>query len=216
MINCKLLGTWSVFVSLLFAALLFTGCETAKPDAKSAFSQAAPPAAGGSDGIISDGDSTEMIHVGDSLVIVFSDLPSQVPNFEVRVDEAGAVTLMLNEKFVAAGKTRGQLEKEIRERYVPRVFVRMTVTIKPQERMFYVDGEVKQPGPKMYMGQPVTVLKAIASAGDFTDFAKRTKVTLTRLNGKKQIINCDKARRDPRLDVPVYPGDSIHVPRRIF
>jgi len=82
--------------------------------------------------------------------------------------------------------------------------------------MFYVDGEVKSPGPKLYMGQPVTVLKAIASAGDFTDFAKRTKVTLTRLNGKKQTINCDKARKDPRLDAPVYPGDTIHVPRRIF
>jgi polysaccharide export outer membrane protein len=156
-----------------------------------------------------------MIHVGDSLVIVFSDLPQTVPNFEVRVDEGGSITLMLNEKFVAAGKTRGQLEKEIRERYVPRFFVRMTVTIKPQERMFYVDGEVRSPGPKLYM-QPMTVLKSIASAGDFTDFAKRTKVTLTRLNGKKQTINCDKARRDPRLDVPVYPGDTIHVPRRYF
>jgi polysaccharide export outer membrane protein len=215
MSNCKLLGRWSFFVWLLFAAFLFPGCETAKPDAHAAFASATPPAAGGSDAMLSDGGNTEMIHVGDSLVIVFSDLPQTVPNFEVRVDEGGSITLMLNEKFVAAGKTRGQLEKEIRERYVPRFFVRMTVTIKPQERMFYVDGEVRSPGPKLYM-QPMTVLKSIASAGDFTDFAKRTKVTLTRLNGKKQTINCDKARRDPRLDVPVYPGDTIHVPRRYF
>jgi len=58
-------------------------------------------------------------------------------------------------------------------------------------------------------------VRAISVAGGFTDFAKRTKVQLTH-NGKTQIINVDKAIRDPRLDVPVYPGDTIYVPRRLF
>jgi len=204
----KLFGRWSFVLGFLLAAFFFSGCSTASkvPDQLSS--------TGGADTTPSDieGGSTEVIHVGDFLVIVFSDLPTVTPNFEVRVDEQGSITLIENQKFVAAGKTRGELEKEIRERYVPKYYVRMTATIKPQERLYYVRGEVRQPGPKAYMG-PITVLNAIASAGDFTDFANKKKVTLTHLNGKKQIINCSKAIRDPQLDLRVYPGDTIHVPR---
>jgi len=174
-----------------------------------------PTFTGGADSASLDTDTTETIHVGDFLIIVFSDLPTAVPNFEVRVNEEGTITLIENQKFVAAGKTRGELEKEIRERYVPKYYVRMTATIKPQERLYYVRGEVRQPGPKAYMG-PITVLNAIASASDFTDFANKKRVTVTHLNGKKQVINCVKAIKSPQLDLRVYPGDTIHVPRTIW
>ncbi len=212
--SCKFLGRWSFVFAFLLAAFCFSGCKTT-PDF--ADSQAANASVGGADGAIraDAGSSTELIHVGDSLVIIFSDLPITSNPFEVRVSDDGSITLILNQKFVAAGKTRAQLENEIRERYVPKYYVRMTVTIKPQERMYYVAGEIRSPGPKLYMG-PMTVLKAIASAGDFTDFAKKTKVTLIRFNGKKEIINCIKAQGNPELDVPVYPGDSIRVPRRFL
>ena len=212
----KLLGRWFIVFTLLFSTGFLLGCKTAPPSNASFEPASSTNAVGGTDGSgLSDGGSTEIIHVGDSLVVTFSDLPTTIPAFEVRVNDEGTITLILNQKFTAAGKTRAQLENEIRERYVPRFYVRMTVTIKPQERMFYVDGEVHQPGPKMYI-QPMTVLKAIASAGDFTDYAQKRRVVLTRLNGKKQTINCNKLREHPQLDLPVYPGDTIHVPRRIF
>jgi len=209
----KLFGRWSLVFGFLLAAFFFSGCSTTSNSADAY----QPTGAGGADTAPSDTEagSTETIHVGDFLVIVFSDLPTVTPNFEVRVDEEGTITLIENQKFVAAGKTRGQLEKEIRERYVPKYYVRMTATIKPQERLYYVRGEVRQPGPKGYLG-PITVLNAIASAGDFTDFANKKRVTLTHLSGKKQIINCLKAIKDPRLDLRVYPGDTIHVPRTIW
>jgi protein involved in polysaccharide export with SLBB domain len=78
-----------------------------------------------------------------------------------------------------------------------------------------VRGEVRGPGRQFYLGY-TTVLKAIASAGDFTDYAQRKKVSVTHLNGKKQIINCIKAINDPRLDLPIYPGDIIYVPRKVL
>ena len=212
MSSCKSFRFWSVVFGLLFTILCFSGCATGSSGSN--YASLETSAAGGS-GAVLPPSLSEIIHIGDSLVITFSDAPVPEKNFEVRVNEEGTITLILNEKFVAAGKTRGQLEKEIRERYVPANYVRMTVTIKPQERVYYVDGEVKQPGPKFYTG-PVTILKAIASAGGFTDFGKKTKVSLTRLNGKKQTVNCEKAQRDSRLDVPVYPGDTIYVRRRIF
>jgi len=107
------------------------------------------------------------------------------------------------------------VEKEIRKRYVPDYFVRLTVTIKPQDRLYFVDGEVKAPGRQIYIG-PTTVLKAIASCGGFTDYAKKTKVKLIHADDRIQIINCVKALVEPRLDVEVFPGDKINVPRRYF
>jgi len=179
--------------------------------------QAAMASGGGAEatpGTNSSG-SSEIINIGDSLVIVFSDTSNVIPAFEERVNERGDITLIENMSFKAAGKTRAELEKEIRERYVPKYYVKLTVNIKPQERFFFVDGEVKVPGRHVYSGR-MTVTKAIASAGYFTDFARKTKVRLIRVNGKKETIDCVKAETEPSLDLPVYPGDSIHVPRRLF
>jgi len=149
------------------------------------------------------------------LTVNFQDLPTVQPQLQVQVDENGKITLIENETFTAAGKTRAQLEKEVRDRYVPDKFKKLTVNIMQPERLFYVGGEVKNPNRQSYIG-PITVLKAIQSAGDFTDFAQRKRVKLTRLNGKTYIINALKARDEPKLDLPVFPGDTIHVPRRLF
>jgi hypothetical protein len=39
---------------------------------------------------------------------------------------------------------------------------------------------------------------------------------LTRFDGRTQTVNCVKALDKPSLDPEVYPGDKIHVPRRIW
>jgi polysaccharide export outer membrane protein len=160
------------------------------------------------------GGSADYLRVGDSLTIIFSDLPQPQPPFDERINDEGNITLLYNQPFHAAGESRAQLEKEIRERYVPRYFVNLTVTVKVLDRFYFVDGEVKSPSRQPYVG-PMTVLTAIGSCGDFTDFANKRKVKLTR-DGHTQTINCIKALTDPRLDVPVYPNDKIHVPRRWF
>ena len=213
MTDGKLFGRWSAVFGFLLIGLTIAGCKLLSSDPEvgdipvtTAATESVAPTNGG---------SSEIINIGDSLVIVFSDLPVTLPAFEERVNEQGVITLIENKEFTAAGKTRGQLEKEIRERYVPQYYVKMTVNIKPQERVFYVRGEVRQSGAQPYRG-PMTITKAIALAGDFTDFAQKKRVRLTRLNGKKETINCIKAQDDKSLDVPVFPGDSIFVPRRIF
>jgi protein involved in polysaccharide export with SLBB domain len=57
-------------------------------------------------------------------------------------------------------------------------------------------------------------LQAIASAGDFTDFARKQEVLLTRSDGRKITVNCIKARKNPSLNLEILPGDIIDVPRR--
>jgi polysaccharide export outer membrane protein len=91
----------------------------------------------------------------------------------------------------------------------------VTVTAEKNSRFYYVDGEVKHPDRFIYLSR-TTVLKAIASAGGFTDFANKRKVTLTRLNGRTFTINCKKAIQVPSLDLEVFPGDRIFVKRAIF
>jgi polysaccharide export outer membrane protein len=159
----------------------------------------------------------EVLRVGDSLIITFADLTVPMAPFEDKIKSDGTITLPLNLTFKADGKTRGDLEKEIRARYVPDYFKQMTVTVKQQDstRWYYVDGEVRLPNRQMYISR-ITVLKAIATAGGFTDFANKKKVKLTRLDGRTQIVNCPKALDNPSLDPEVYPGDKIHVPRRLW
>jgi polysaccharide export outer membrane protein len=163
-------------------------------------------------------DENRVFSPGEAVTVGFTDLPPPpVPAYNVKIKDDGTVTLLLNQTFTFAGKTQGAVEKEIRERYVPRYFQYMTVTINwdMQTRFYYVDGEVKAPARQTYI-ERTTVLKAIASAGGFTDFAKKGAVTLTRLNGHKYTINCKKARAHAELDLEVYPGDKVYVPRKLW
>ena len=154
---------------------------------------------------------SDAVNVGDQLSVIFTDLPTTTPPFDVRVADDGTITLLLNQTFHAAGKTRSDLEKEIRARYVPDYYVNLTVTVK-RDQFYYVGGEVKMPGQLADTGE-MTVLKAIAAAQGFTDFANRHKVRLIHADGKSVIVDCDAALEDSSLDLPVYPGDKIEVPR---
>jgi serine/threonine protein kinase len=80
-------------------------------------------------------------------------------------------------------------------------------------RWYYVSGEIRSPGRHAYDSR-ITLLQAITSAGDFTDFADKERVKLTSADGHSQIVNCLKALDDPSLDLGLQPGDTIYVPRR--
>jgi protein involved in polysaccharide export with SLBB domain len=159
----------------------------------------------------------EVIKVGDTLIISFADTPNPLPAFEIKVPQEGTISLLYNKPFIVIGKTRSQVQREIRAVYVPDYFKNLTVIVVHQSstRFFYVGGEVKLQGRVIYAG-PITVTRAIQSAGDFTDFAQKKKVRLTRANGHTEIINCIKALTNPSMDKEVYPGDQIHVPRKLF
>ena len=202
--------------ALIMTALLLGGCQT--PAGKAGDQRIGGGPATNTAPLLSGYDvSAEVLGVGEPIIVTFSDLPNLTQPFEERIKADGTITLLHNQSFVAAGKSVGALEKEIRARYVPRYYVNLTVTVKPQEntRFYFVGGEVKQPGRQVYLSR-LTVLKAIQSAGDFTDFARKSKVQLTRANGQTYVINAPKALLNPQLDLEVYPGDKIHVPRRIF
>ena len=155
-----------------------------------------------------------VLRVGDMTTITFADLPLPgIPKHEERIREDGKITLPFNITIQAAGKTAGQLQEDIRKEYVPKYYNYLTVTVKAEERFYYVGGEVKVAGRIQYLGD-MTVLRAIDTAGGFTDFANRKNIELTRGTGEKIAINWFKAVKDPGLDKPVYANDQVLVHKR--
>lgn len=158
--------------------------------------------------------STDLLRVGEKIQVLLADLPPGTIGADLTISEDGKITLHLDQTFAAAGKTRSALEAEIRARYVPNFYTKMTVTVKQEERFVYVDGFVK--APNNYPYRPgMTLLKAITVAGGFSEFGKKTEVKVTR-DGREQTVDCERALKDPSLDIPLFPGDRIYVPRRFF
>jgi protein involved in polysaccharide export with SLBB domain len=152
---------------------------------------------------------------GDKILIDFADNPGIPNTWQQTVREDGTIGLPFNQVVKAAGKQKAELEQAIQNIYVPKILKRLTVNIRAEQRYFYVTGEVKAPGPKEHTGA-ITVMRAVAAAGDFTDFASKGNIDVFRANGEVVNVNGKEILNDPSRDVPVYPGDRVHVHRRII
>jgi protein involved in polysaccharide export with SLBB domain len=159
--------------------------------------------------------SPDTLRPGDRIEIAFSGNSNApyAPHREQIRDDGLFQPPLLGTNVLAAGKTVGQLQEELTGLYVPAFFKTLTVTVRLEDRYFFVGGQVRMPGQKLYLSE-MTVTKAIQSAGDFTDFANRRKVELVRKDGTRVMVDYKKAMRDSKDDPPIYPGDMIHVNRR--
>jgi len=164
-----------------------------------------------------DGLPSDVIRIGDPITIQFSGPQTPPAPIAERLKADGMIQLQfLKDPIKADGKTRSQLEEDIHRLYVPSIYTRLTVKVGVEGRVFTVAGQVRQPRQIQYSGD-MTVLRAIAAAGDFTDFADRKDVRIIRSNGQRIRVDCIEAARDPSSkDIPIYPGDYIEVPRRLF
>ena len=147
-------------------------------------------------------------------VTVYQDkeLSTTVP---VRPD--GKISLPIIGEMPASGKTSMELQKEITQRYGS-IITNPAVTVVVKEvnsPKVSVLGEVKNPG--MYkIKDRATVLDAVALAGGLTEYAKKDKVMIIRIdtNGDQRHIklNLDDQIKGRRAD-PVYvlPYDKIYI-----
>lgn len=138
---------------------------------------------------------------------------TNLPPIDQIVGEDGTIELLLIGKLVAAGKTPEQLRGDILNAIVPDRNPRLRSWFAPFEQFFFVQGQVKQPGRYPYSGE-LTVIKAIDTAGGFSDFADRKQVRLIREGDAIFIVNCDKIQKDPSQDPRILPGDQLRVPLR--
>lgn len=196
---------WNL-LALSLACCLGLACDTPSAPAGRPPAQPRGPA----------GDPTATLRIGEKIQVILADLPGGTIIADLTISEDGKITLHLDQSFHAAGKTRTQLEMEIRARYVPNFYSKVTVTVKQEDRWVYVGGFVK--APNRYPHTPgLTLLKAISVAGDFSEFGDKTKVTITRgATGAEEVVDCKEALKKPKLDRPLFPDDRVHVPRRFF
>lgn len=195
------------WLGLVLVSLVLAGCQTS--------SERIPfTSVEGEEELTGTPTSSDPVLVkGDNVKVTFSGVTETIQPHEEQIKDDGTITLPLIGAVKADGKTAGELQKVIHDKYVPDYYKRLTVTVSTDRQVYYVQGQVRTPGRQQYIG-PTTVLKAVASAGDFTDFAKRKKVILTRANGQRLIVDCVKAAKDATYDLPVFPGDKIEVPLR--
>ena len=202
-------------LSLLACSILFSSVASAqKPAASPASSPAPVGTLGSSDTRANDTSNDYHLVPGDKLRIeVYKDTQLS-QSLQIRPD--GKITLPLVGDVPAAGRTSLELRDTIAtslKDYItnPVVTVIVVETVPP---VYYVVGEVHEPGPQPLAGQ-VNVLQAISAAGGFKDFAKTkdiriqrksaTGVTTLRFNYKDAIDGHVK---------PIFlqPGDTVIVP----
>jgi polysaccharide export outer membrane protein len=189
-------------LAVLALAAVLAGCGTKTPPP---LHQPQPPNA-----------LTDPLRVSDRIKIEITGTPEIIEPSEQEIKEDGTINVVMLGRVQADGKTPGQLEKDIQAALVPNFYAHLNVTVTPTGRFFYVGGEVNPNGTggRIIFSGPMTVTRSIDSAGGFNPFANKKKVQLIRVDGTKLIINCIKAIQHPELDIPVYPGDRIYVPRR--
>ena len=135
----------------------------------------------------------------------------------VPVRPDGKISLPLLDDVQAAGITPKQLKADLARRlakYIASPEVSVIVR-EIHSRKVAVVGEVRKPG-RYDVGSRASVLDAIALAGGFNDFARRSKMVILRVEGSTVTrIPCDydKVVANAQLETfLLQPGDTLIVP----
>ncbi|WP_142847823.1 polysaccharide biosynthesis/export family protein [Telmatospirillum sp. J64-1] len=159
-----------------------------------------------------------VINPGDVLNIKFFFNP-ELNEEELVVRPDGRISLQLIGEQQVAGLTPGQLEQRLQQAYASELRNPQVAVIMDSfagQRIF-VDGQVGTPSEVTLNGR-MTALQAIASAGGFTDAARRQVLLIRRgADGQPVVANLDLhaalSGTDLSQDVALEPYDIIFVPR---
>ena len=128
---------------------------------------------------------------------------------EVRIETNGTISFPLLGELPANKITVAELENDLVKRLKDGYLKKPVVTVSVLEyRLFYVNGQVKNPGGYNFV-DGLTVQKAIALAGGFTEQASKSSINLERELDPGKVENVG-------LNVQVNPGDIITVEESFF
>lgn len=193
------------------ACLDRVGAQTAKLAARE------PAAAAGASVQVKSAANNYVIGPGDLLAVNVWKEPEISRTVPVRPD--GDISLPLAGDMVANGRTPLQLQNDIKQQLLT-YFSDPEVTVVVQEaksHKFNIVGEIEKPG-SYTIGNPMTVLDAIAVAGGLRDFAKATKIYVLRVNPdgshSRLPFNYKRVIKGWSLqdNVELQPSDTIVVP----
>lgn len=188
----------------------------ALPRRKSAEPPAAPvskprPEPGAQDG---SEERPSILKKQDKVAVYLRGIPTSEEIMGV-VDHLGCVTLPLIGPTEIVGRTTSEAERLIERAYVEGgYYTSINVIVVTQEGKYFIEGEIQRPG-EYSLGSQRTLLQAIAAAGGFTDFAKRSKVYICRKDERRR-YDTRKIESLKSEDPIIKPGDRIQVGRTWF
>jgi len=155
---------------------------------------------------------------GDVLQInVWKEPEMSIPGVAVRPD--GKISMLLIGEITVRGLSPVGLEELLTAKYTEYIKgARVSVLVKEiNSQKVYLIGEVKKEGA-IRLQSPMTILQAIAEAGGLTDYARKKRIYVLRLDGSTQrsiSFDYDAVIRGQKVEqnVLVAPGDTIIVPR---
>lgn len=157
-----------------------------------------------------DAGATENYRLGPGDRIRVSVFGEPDLSLDVVLGEAGTLAYPFLGELKVEGLTVGELQQRVASGLKGPYLVDPVVTISISEyRPFFVHGEVQKPGGIAYQPR-LTIERAIALAGGFTEFGTAGRITIIR--GGSQ----SAAAAPVLLSDPVLPGDIITVGQRSF
>jgi protein involved in polysaccharide export with SLBB domain len=130
---------------------------------------------------------------------------------EVRLSDAGTISYPFLGEIQVKGLSVGRLEASIISGLKPDYLIDPKVSVSIIEyRQFYVHGEVKKPGGFPYL-PGITLRKAIALAGGFTERASKTKISV--IHEGDEVIKKSSAIA---LGDKLAPGDIVTIRQSFF
>ena len=133
------------------------------------------------------------------------------------VDSNGMLEMPMIGKILCAGKTREELANEIAKKYIDGGFIHdAMVNIQFADMKFFVLGEVLHPGQFDITRDRITILEALAMAGDMTIFGNRANVAVIRRSedGKKHEVFELNFLEGDQMSSPAFylqQGDVVYV-----
>jgi polysaccharide biosynthesis/export protein len=130
-----------------------------------------------------------------------------------QINEDGNIDMPVIGPVKAAGLTRSQLQDLLAKR-VANYVKNPSVIVKFLDFNINVLGEVHKPGLQKFTVDRVTVIDAIGSAGDLTDYGERQDVVVIREENGKKIYNTIDLTNQNFILSPVYllePNDVVYV-----
>lgn len=136
---------------------------------------------------------------------------------EARVAQSGTITCPLVGAVSVLGKSTGEVEALLAQRYVEGGFLRQpqisVLVVDYQSQKVAVLGHVAKPG-QYSLRASANVLDILAEAGGVLAQSAGDSATLVRADGSKLELDLDALfRGDPKHNVAVAGGDRLYVPR---
>lgn len=131
-------------------------------------------------------------------------------SLELRLSDAGTIAYPFLGEIKAKNLRVGELSELIRAELADGYLVNPIVSVTVLEyRQFYINGQVEKPGGYPYL-PGLTVQKAAALAGGFTERASKEKMFVIRDEGELE----EPIRS--KLTSPVQPGDVVIIEESFF